>query len=267
VEVSLDSLIREIQAASPSTLEQLEVASQRAADLADVGDSLLSHFVDRCRKEGNTWAEIGEHLGVTRQAVQKRFVEGPFTFERFTDRARLAIAHANDEARGMNHNYIGTEHLLLALVDTNGGVSDVVLQELGITRAAISKEIETRIGRGPTPVTGQQPFTPRAKKVLDEAINTAVELGHNYIGTEHLLMALFRGQDGLAKQVLEQHNASEAAVRTAVIEKLAGFQSSGTNAPAKTATKSTRRSAKAKSATKSTPSKARTATKSRRRTI
>ena len=266
MEASLDSLIREIQASSPSTLEQLEAASQRAADLADLGDSLLSHFVDRCRKEGNTWAEIGEHLGVTRQAVQKRFVDGPFTFERFTDRARLAIAHANDEARGMNHNYIGTEHLLLALFDTNGGVSDLVLRELGITHATIVKEIEARIGRGPAPVTGQQPFTPRAKKVLDEALNTAAELGHNYVGTEHLLMALFRGQDGMAKQVLERHRGTEAAVRKAVIEKLAGFQSSGANAPAKKPATTPRRSAKAKPVAKSTPSKTRTATKSSRRT-
>src|SRR5690349_11738317 len=133
MEVTLDGLIREVQAAAPSTLDQLEIAAHRAADLEQLGDSLLNHFVDRCRKEGNTWAAIGEHLGVTRQAAQKRFVDGSDSFYQYTDRARLVVAQANDEARAMNHNYIGTEHLLLALFDTNGGVSDVVLHELGIT--------------------------------------------------------------------------------------------------------------------------------------
>src|SRR4051812_4009988 len=148
MEVTLDSLVREVQSASVSTLEQLEIAAHRATDLADLGDALLNHFVDRCRKQGNTWAEIGEHLGVTRQAAQKRFVDELVNFERYTDRARLAVAHANDEARAMNHNYIGTEHLLLALFDTNGGVSDVVLGELGITHDVIEGLIETMTGRG-----------------------------------------------------------------------------------------------------------------------
>ncbi len=220
MEATLDSLIREVQGASASTLEQLELASHRAADLVDLGDSLLNHFVDRCRKDGKTWAEIGEHLGVTRQAAQKRFVESAITFERFTDRARLALAHANDEARAMNHNYIGTEHVLLALFDTNGGVSDRVLQDLGITHDAMVREIKTMIGRGASPVTGQQPLTPRTKKVLEEAVNAAVGLGHNYVGTEHLLVALFRGQDGVAKRLLETRGATETVVRQKVVEEL-----------------------------------------------
>ncbi|MBV8159842.1 MAG: hypothetical protein JO265_02860 [Acidimicrobiia bacterium] len=220
MEVTLDSLIREVQAASTSTLEQLEAAAGRAADLADLGDSLLNHFVDRCRKGGKTWAEIGEHLGVTRQAAQKRFVEGTVTFERFTDRARLALAHANDEARAMNHNYIGTEHLLLALFDTNGGVSDQVLEELGFTHDAVAGEVKTMIGRGASGVAGQQPFTPRTKKVLEVAVSAAIQLGHNYVGTEHLLLALFRGQQGVAKVLLEKGGATEPIVLQKVVEKL-----------------------------------------------
>ena len=223
MEVTLDGLIRQVQAASPSTLAQLEFAAHRARDLADLGDSLLNHFVDRCRKDGKTWAEIGEHLGVTRQAAQKRFVDGSVTFERFTDRARLAVARANDEALAMNHNYIGTEHLLLALFETNGGVSDLVLQELGVTHDDVVRDVQAMIGRGPTKVTGPQPFTPRSKKVLEEAVSTSLELGHNYIGTEHLLLALFRGQEGVAKLVLEQRGAGADEVRAKVLEKLAGF--------------------------------------------
>jgi hypothetical protein len=223
MEITLDGLIREVRASSPSPLERLEIASQRAADLVELGDALLNHFVDSCRKEGKTWAEIGEHLGVTRQAAQKRFVEGSQIFERFTDRARLAVARSNDEALAMRHNYIGTEHLLLALFDTNGGVSDVVLQELGLSHDAATREIETIIGRGPGEVTGQQPFTPRAKKVLEEAVNVSSEIGHRYIGTEHLLLALFRGQQGVAKVVLEKHGATEDRVRESILRHLAGY--------------------------------------------
>jgi hypothetical protein len=219
MDVTLDSLIRDVQASSADTLVQLEVASQRAGDLADLGDSLLNHFVDRCRRSGHTWAEIGEHLGVTRQAVQKRW-PGPVTFERFTDRARGALAKSQTEASNLHHNYVGTEHLLLALFDTGGGISDKVLRDLGVTHDAIVEEITRAIGLGSAPVSGLQPFTPRAKKVLEEAASAALELGHNYIGTEHLLLGLFRGQDGIAKRLLDERGATEEVVRAKVIERL-----------------------------------------------
>ena len=224
MDVTLDGLIRDVQSQSPESLVQLEVASHRAADLADLGDSLLNHFVDRCRKAGHTWAEIGDHLGVTRQAVQKRFVFQSVTFERFTDRAKRALRQARSEATALNHNYVGTEHMLLGLFDTGAGISDNVLRERGVTHDAIEGAIVEQIGRGATPVTAEQPFTPRATKALEEAAVAAVELGHNYIGTEHLLLGLYRGQDGLAKQMLEKNGASLDAVRARVIEKLAGFK-------------------------------------------
>ena len=224
MDVTLDGLIREIQVSIDDVLDQLELAARRADELSDLGDSLLNHFVDRCRKSGKTWAEIGQHLGVTRQAAQKRFVSGPVTFERYTDRARLAINNAVDEAKALQHNYVGTEHLLLALFDTTGGISDQVLAELGITHAAIVEAVEQLIGRGETPVSGSVPFTPRAAKVLEQAVEAALNMGHNYIGTEHLLLALFRGQDGLAKKMLEERGASTETVKSKVVEKLGGFK-------------------------------------------
>jgi hypothetical protein len=222
--VTLDSLIRDVQSLSPDTLVQLEEASKKAADLSDLGDSLLNHFVDRCRRSGKTWAEIGEHLGVTRQAVQKRFVTLPVTFERFTDRARRAVKQSLDEATAMQHNYVGTEHQLLGLFDTGEGISDIVLAELGITHDAIAADVLEMIGKGATAVSGQQPFTPRAARALEDAGTTALELGHNYVGTEHLLLGLVRAQDGLAKQLLDQHGATQDVVRAKVVEKLAGFK-------------------------------------------
>ena len=226
MEITLDGLIRDVQSQSDDLLEQLELAAHRAADLTELSDSLLSHFVDQCRKSGKTWAEIGEHLGVTRQAVQKRFVSGlqAVAFERFTDRARRAVGQAQVEATALNHNYVGTEHQLLALFDTAGGISEVVLAELGVTHDTIRRAVLKQIGLGQSPVSGLLPFTPRATKVLEEAVIQAAELGHNYVGTEHLLLAMYRGQDGLAKQLLEKQGASRDAVRNKVIEKLAGFK-------------------------------------------
>src|SRR5688500_15404150 len=115
---TLDGLIREVRDESDDVLLQLESASQKALELAELGDALLTHFVDRCRRSGRTWAEIGEHLGVTRQAAQKRFVDSigdGVTFERFTMRARQALDAAQQAAEALQHNYVGTEHQLLGL--------------------------------------------------------------------------------------------------------------------------------------------------------
>jgi hypothetical protein len=228
MEVTLDGLIRSVQARADEPLAQLAAASQTAAELDDLGDSLLNHFVDRCRRSGHTWAEIGEHLGVTRQAAQKRFVASvgdTVTFELFTVRARHALDRTLDVARGLQHNYVGTEHVLLALFDDEDALSRKVLDRLGVDRAAVEAAVLERIGRGARPVDGQEvPWTPRARKVLEETLRVAIELGHNYVGTEHLLLGLYRGQDGLAKQVLEGLGAGGDAAKAVVIELLAGYR-------------------------------------------
>ena len=228
--VTLDGLIRDVQAASPNELLQLEAASQKAAELSDLGDALLNHFVDRCRRAGHTWAEIGQHLGVTRQAAQKRFVDAVgdgVTFERFTMRARHALDRAADAAAALQHNYIGTEHQLLALFDVDGGLAAAALDKLGVTRAQVEQRIIETVGRGPEPAPGPAPFTPRARKVLEEAVNAAVDLKHNYIGTEHILLGLYRGQEGLAFQILVRLGATKDRAQHVVAELLAGFEKPG----------------------------------------
>jgi uncharacterized protein YjiS (DUF1127 family) len=229
---TLDGLIREVKAASDDVLAQLEVASGKATELTDLGDALLNHFVDRCRRSGATWAEIGEHLGVTRQAVQKRFVDSVgdgVTFERFTMRARQALDRAQEEAKNLQHNYVGTEHELLALFEVGEGIAARALADLGVTREAVEREVLARVGKGPKPVAGPFPFTPRARKVLEEAVNAALDLGHNYIGTEHLLLGLFRGQSGLAMQVLESLGATKDLTKQSVSSLLAGFKPPATS--------------------------------------
>lgn len=224
---TLDGLIREVQATTDDVLEQLEAASRRAAELAELGDALLTHFVDRCRRSGATWADIGEHLGVTRQAVQKRFVDSigdGVTFERFTLKARQALDLSQAVAERLQHNYVGTEHQLLALYDVDDGIGARALIELGVTQDAIEAEVVANVGRGPKPAPGPHPFTPRARKVLEEAVNVALELGHNYVGTEHLLLGLYRGQAGLALQILEELGASRDLAKQTVLHLLVGFK-------------------------------------------
>lgn len=224
--LTLDWLIQQVRSEGENPLDQLGRASQRAGELGELSDALLTYFVDRARRSGHTWAEIGEHLGVSRQAAQKRFVDMVgvgVTFERFTMRARHALDSANEVAESLNHNYVGTEHQLLALFDTQGGIAARVLADLGIAREAVVAELEETVGRGLTPAPGPQPFTPRARKVLEEAVNVSVELGHNYVGTEHLLLGLYRGQEGLALRILEKLGANRDAVKARVIELLSGY--------------------------------------------
>jgi hypothetical protein len=223
---TLDELIHTVRDESDDCLVQLEGAVTRADELGELADTLVTYFVDRCRRSGHTWAEIGEHLGVTRQAAQRRFVDSVgdgVTFERFTMRAREALDRAHAVAEELGHNYIGTEHELLALYDVPGALSARALTDLGVARDAVERAVLAHVARGPVPVRGPLPFTPRARKVLEESVNAAVDLGHNYVGTEHLLLGLFRGQDGIALHVLEELGATREAVKAKVVELLSGF--------------------------------------------
>jgi Clp amino terminal domain, pathogenicity island component len=224
---TLDGLIQQVREEADDELSQLERASQLSEELGDLADSLLTYFVDRCRVSGRTWAEIGSHLGVTRQAARKRFVDtvgAGVTFERFTMRARDGLDRASEVAESMGHNYVGTEHLLLALMDTPGGVAGRALADLGISRRAVESQLAEVVGQGQSPAPGPHPFTPRARKVLEEAVNVSAELGHNYVGTEHLLLGLYRGQDGLASQILDRLGADRQSAKAKVIELLSGYQ-------------------------------------------
>jgi ATP-dependent Clp protease ATP-binding subunit ClpC len=143
-------------------------------------------------------------------------------FERFTDRARRTIVLAQEEARMLNHNYIGTEHILLALIYEGEGVAAKTLESLGISHDAVRHQVEEIIGRGQQAPSGHIPFTPRAKKVLELSLREALQLGHTYIGTEHILLGLIREGDGVAAQVLVRLGADLDRTRQQVIEVLHG---------------------------------------------
>ncbi len=157
-------------------------------------------------------------------------------FERFTDRARRVLVLAQEEARLLNHNFIGTEHILLGLIHEGEGVAAKALESLGISLEAVREKVEETIGPAGNGTTGSPPFTPRAKKVLELSLREALQLGHNYIGTEHMLLGLVREGEGVAAQVLVSLGADLSRVRQQVIQLLSGYVGSegakpGTNNP------------------------------------
>jgi ATP-dependent Clp protease ATP-binding subunit ClpC len=151
-------------------------------------------------------------------------------FERFTDRARRVVVLAQEEARMLSHNYIGTEHILLGLIHEGEGVAAKALESLGISLEAVRAQVEEIIGQGQQAPSGHIPFTPRAKKVLELSLREALQLGHNYIGTEHILLGLIREGEGVAAQVLVKLGADLGRVRQQVIQLLSGYQGKETAA-------------------------------------
>src|SRR6476661_1863885 len=147
-------------------------------------------------------------------------------FERFTDRARRVVVLAQEEARLLNHNYIGTEHILLGLIHEGEGVAAKALESLEISLEAVRAQVEEIIGHGHAAPTGHIPFTPRSKKVLELSLREALQLGHNYIGTEHILLGLVREGEGVATQVLVQLGANLSGVRETVIQLMSGWTES-----------------------------------------
>ncbi len=145
-------------------------------------------------------------------------------FERFTDRARRVVVLAQEEARMLNHNYIGTEHLLLGLIHEGRGVAATALESLGISLEAVRHQVEEIIGQGQQAQSGHIPFTPRAKKVLELSLREALQLGDDHIGTEHILLGLVREADGIAAQVLVRLGADLNRVREQVVQLVHGEQ-------------------------------------------
>jgi hypothetical protein len=227
---TLQDLIADVDrdAASDEPLVRLETAARAVQSLTDVGDAVLGYFVDQARRAGHSWSEIGEALGVSKQAAQQRQVARTggltaVTFERFTDRARTVVESTEDCAREFRHNYIGTEHLLLAQFAAPEGLAAQVLVESGLERDAIRQAIRDRVGEGVRSPEGHLPFTPKAVDVFTGALAAALELGHNYIGTEHLLIGLVR-TNGVASDILVAAGLDEAALVPKVVAKLAGFR-------------------------------------------
>jgi Clp amino terminal domain, pathogenicity island component len=183
-------------------------------------DELAAWLASRLRPAARPTTAFGRLLAQRSGPVDPSELEGRM-FKRFTDRARRVVVLAQEEARHLEHNYIGTEHLLLGLLHEDQGIAAKTLEQLGISLEAVRGQVEEIIGRGSTAPAGHIPFTPRAKKVLELSLREAKRLKHNYIGTEHLLLALVREGEGVAAQVLVGLGADLPRVREQVLGLLA----------------------------------------------
>jgi ATP-dependent Clp protease ATP-binding subunit ClpA len=230
---------------SDQPLDQLVAAAAAAAQLEETTDALLGHFVDRCRRDGRSWTEISAALGVTKQAVHKRFAPALAahivaatpspTFERFTDRARHVVAEARQAAIDSDAGSVGTEHILLAQFSEPGGVAARALAAMGVSKETVAAAIRDRgetageedkadDGAADDSAAGSGPaFSGPAKQVLRDALTVALEFSHNYIGTEHLLLGLYRNADSAATRILLEAGALEATARAHVTDMLRGY--------------------------------------------
>jgi hypothetical protein len=228
---SLQELIHLVEAETQdsSPLGRLRSASGLAGHLAEVGDAALGHFVDQARHAGHSWSQIGDALGVSKQAAQQKHTVRQASsadepgFERFTARARNAVSDAELVARQWGHDYVGTEHLLLSLYRDPHGLAALVLVECGLGEEQATEAIAQRVERGGGARAGKLPFTPKAAHALDAARSAAVDLGHGHVGTEHLLIGLDR-IDAVAKQVLERAGLTRELVDERVAAKLAPYE-------------------------------------------
>jgi hypothetical protein len=224
---TLDELIGYVHTLQPEddALARLREAMLIAQRLNEHADHLIGHFVDQARRSGASWTAIGESMGVTKQAAQKRFVPGAqdepraAVFQRFTPRARRAIANAREEAGKLGSAQTGTEHLLLGLAGDGKGIAARVLKAQGVTEDRVRLAVTAAAPSGEAP-RDEVPFSPRAKKAIQLAVREALQLGHDYVGTEHLLLALFTEGEGVAADVLRELGVSEEAVRRSVAELL-----------------------------------------------
>ncbi|MDX6241596.1 MAG: hypothetical protein QOG10_6420 [Kribbellaceae bacterium] len=204
---------------SDDVLEQLATASSTIGELTSTSDAALGYFVDRARGAGKSWVEISTVLGVSKQAAHKRFAVSWTTrpaFEHYTQRTRQVVEAAAGVALGRNHAYVGTEHLLLAFYTEPEALATKLLVAHGITEEAVDTAVTAVIPRGAAPYEGEPPLTPRAAHVLQGAAAEALEFGHNYVGTEHILLSFYRDSGGVATKVLQDLGLEAQAARAAV---------------------------------------------------
>lgn len=213
----------ETDAATAEPLVQLAMATATATDLTRSGDELIGHFVDRCRQAGHSWAEISDALGVSRQAAHKRFSVGEPSLERFTPRAREAFRAATTEAEALGHAHIGTEHVLLGLFTPPTSIAAHLLAGAGLTHDGVVDAVVARAPRRPVDGSTVPTYTPRAVSVLGGVLSSALSLGHDYIGTEHLLLGLHREPEGIGAQLLVAAGLDAETTRTRVVAVLSGF--------------------------------------------
>ena len=205
-------------------LALLSTAAGTAARLEEAADAVLGHFVDRCRQEGRTWTEISAALGVTKQAAHKRFSFSTAGLERWTPRAKAVVEAAPVEAQSLGHNYIGTEHLLAAIFSDPGSMAAAILSGAGVDKERLLRALMAHVPAfAGIPADPPETMTPRATQALADSLSQAVALGHNYIGTEHVLLGILANPASLGARVLGELGLTAAGVRAEVEKRLAPY--------------------------------------------
>ena len=234
--VRLDELISYVRSQEGTALDHVSAAVGISEHLGELADHLIGHFVDQARRTGASWTDIGRSMGVTKQAAQKRFVAKDIDwqtvlqvafeahpFARFTERARRTIVAAQHEAREHRHDHISTEHLALGLLAEPEGLAVRAVEALGVSRDAARQALVAALPPpdGEAPVTAEHiPFNQPSKKVLELALREALLLGHNYIGTEHLLLGLLDEENGLGARTLSDLGVTREAAEQWLVPEL-----------------------------------------------
>jgi hypothetical protein len=234
-QIRLDDLIDAIKKVHTDALDQLSDAVIAADHLGDVADHLIGHFVDQARRSGASWTDIGRSMGVSKQAAQKRFVPkvpGPGElsendldpsqgFSRYTPRARKVVVAAQEEARTASNAEITPEHLVLGLLSQPDGLGAKAILAQGVTFDAVRRTATATLPPAAEQLPALIPFDQRAKKALELTFREALRMGHNYVGTEHILLALLEQEDGTG--VLADLGIDKAAVSENVTSALAAL--------------------------------------------
>ncbi|CAM5363499.1 MULTISPECIES: Clp protease N-terminal domain-containing protein [Streptomyces] len=236
--IRLDELIETIKKVHTDALDQLTDAVLAAEHLGEIADHLIGHFVDQARRSGASWTDIGKSMGVTKQAAQKRFVpkapgeasdlDPSQGFGRYTERARNVVVTSQNEAHAASNDQIGTHHLVLGLLAEPDGLAARAIVAQGVTLDAVRQRVTESLPPAAAKMPALIPFDAQAKKALELTFREALRLGHNYVGTEHILLALLELEDG--EGVLSGLGITKAATEadiTAALAKIVGEREEG----------------------------------------
>jgi hypothetical protein len=223
--MTLDELISQVKDRDPDgdPLDHLAQATVIAGHLGDLADHLVGHFVDQARRSGASWTTIGASMGVTKQAVQKRFVAGDPSMSRFTNRAQVVVLKAENDARDRGHRELTSLHLVLGLLTEWEGFAGSAIEAAGVSKEAVSDAVLAALPPGGEKLREQVPFSPGMKKVLELTLRESLRLGHNYVGTEHILLGLLEARDEPGAQLLTDLGVTKPGVEEWTLQTLASY--------------------------------------------
>ena len=221
--MTLDELITQVRTRHPdgTPLDQLAEAAGLAAYVDELADHLVGHFVDQARRSGASWTAIGQSMGVSKQAVQKRFVGSEPSLDRFTNRAKVVVLKAQNAARERGEQHVTTLHLVLGLLAEWEGLAGQAIEAAGVPRDAVAGAVAAALPEAGKPARRHAPFSTGLTKVLELSDRESTRLGHDYVGTEHVLLALLEASDEPGSRLLAELGVAKPVVEDWTLQALA----------------------------------------------